>query len=138
MIRPAIVDIIEEARRNSYYRRVVTTGAMSQLVVMAIPPFGEVGEETHRTVEQTIVVVEGAGTVSLNGFRRTVRVGDAIVIPPGTAHNLKAGRETLRLFTIYTPPNHIDGVTHRTRADADSDERDQAFGRRVERGPSHG
>ena len=134
--RPTIVDIVEEARRNPHYRRVVHTGARSQLVVMTIPPHGEVGEETHRAVEQSLFIVEGSGTVVLNGHRETVRPGDAVVVPPGTTHNLKAGREPIRLFTIYTPPNHLDGVVHRTRADAEADAEDEAFGRQVERGRS--
>lgn len=130
---PAVVDIVAEAKANPWYRRVVHTGDKSQLVVMTIPPFGEVGEETHRVVEQSIFIVEGTGTATINGARATVRPGDAIVVTPGTTHNIKAGREPLRLFTTYTPPNHLDGTLHRTRADAEADERDQAFGRRVER-----
>lgn len=134
MNRPTVVNIAEEARRNRYYRRVVSTGERSQLVVMCIPPHAEVGEETHRTVEQTLFIVEGSGTVLLNGFREPVGPGSAVVVPPGTTHNLKTGREPLRLFTIYVPPNHIDGTLHRTRADAEADTEDETFGRQVERG----
>lgn len=134
MIRPAIIGIVQETRLNSFYRRVIETSAMSQLVVMTIPAFSEIGEEMHQAVEQSIFIVEGSGTVFFN--RRSagaVGPGDVIVIPPRTTHNLKAGREPIRLFTTYTPPNHIDGVVHRTRADAEADVRDQEFGRQVER-----
>lgn len=130
---PIIVNLIEAARRNHDYRRVIHTGDRSQLVVMAIPPFGEIGEEAHRTVEQSFFIIEGAGTIIINGFRTSVRAGDAVVIPPGTTHNLKAGRQPLRLFTVYAPPNHIDGTVHRTKTDAEADAEDQAFGRQVER-----
>jgi len=133
MIRPAITNIVEEARRNSFYRRVVDTGAHTQLVVMALRPNEEIGQEVHRVVEQRIVIVEGAGTIYLNGHERDVGPGDEILIPPGTVHNLVA-RVSLKLFTIYSPPNHLDGVLHRTRGHAEADTRDAAFGRQVERG----
>lgn len=134
MIRPSVVNIVEEARRNTFYRRVVDTGARSQLVVMNLLPSHEIGEEMHRVVEQRLVIVQGSGTIYLNGFKKIVHAGDAVLIPPGTRHNLVASTEGVRLFTIYSPPNHLDNVLHRTRADAEADARDQAFGRQVERG----
>ena len=134
MIRPTAINIVEEARRNSFYRRVIDTGERSQLVVMALRPHEEIGEETHRVVEQRLIIVDGAGTIYLNGFQKSVGPGYAILIPPGTTHNLIAGQRGLQLFTIYAPPNHLDDVLHRTREDAEADTRDQAFGRQVERG----
>jgi len=131
--RTAVIDIREAARRNSDYRRVIHTGALSQLVVMMLPPFTEIGEERHETVEQTFFIVEGVGTLMINRSEATVLAGEAVVVPPGTTHNLKAGRQPLRLFTIYTPPNHIDGTVHRTRADAEADVEDQAFGHKAGR-----
>jgi len=124
----AVIDIVREARRNTYYRRVVYTGELSQLVVMSLLPNDEIGAERHRAVEQTLIIVDGLGTVILNGHEKKVRPGDAIVITPGTYHNLVAD-SVLRLFTIYTPPNHIHGRVHRTRADAEADIEDQEFGR---------
>lgn len=124
----AVVDAVAEARRNNYYRRVVYTGELSQLVVMALRPHEDIGAERHRAVEQTIVVAEGYGVVTLGDRRRTVHVGDVIVITPRTRHNLVAGTVPLKLFTIYTPPNHIDGRVHRTRADAEADIADREFG----------
>jgi mannose-6-phosphate isomerase-like protein (cupin superfamily) len=125
-----IVDIISAAHRNTAYRRVVHTGELSQLVVMALRPYEKIGEETHRAVEQTLFIVDGSGTVTLDGVRRRVQPGDAIVIAPGVSHNLTAGPKPLRLFTVYTPPNHIDGRVHRTRAEAERDFEDEEFSRR--------
>lgn len=125
----AVVDIVSEARRNTHYRRVVYTGERSQLVVMALRPREDVGAEMHPAVEQTVVIVDGFAVVTFDGRRETVHVGDAIVITPGTYHNVAAGPRGLKLFTIYTPPNHIHGRVHRTRADAEADIEDQEFGR---------
>jgi mannose-6-phosphate isomerase-like protein (cupin superfamily) len=124
----AVVDIVAQARRNTDYRRVVHTGQLSQLVVMSLLPNDEIGAERHRAVEQTLVVVVGFGTVILDGRRQKVGPGDAIVVTPGTYHNLVAD-SVLKLFTIYTPPNHIHGRVHRTRAEAEADIEDQEFGR---------
>lgn len=124
----AVVDIVSEARRNTFYRRVIYTGELSQLVVMSLLPNDEIGAERHRAVEQTLVIVMGFGTVILDGRQRKVEPGDAIVVTPGTYHNLVAD-SVLKLFTIYTPPNHIHGRVHRTRAEAEADIEDQEFGR---------
>lgn len=126
-----VVDIVGEARRNEFYRRVLHTGAYSQLVVMAIPPGSEIGSERHRAVEQTLVIVDGVGTVILDGRRAEVKCGDAVVVTPGTRHNIVAGPRPLKLFTTYTPPNHIHGRVHRTKAEAEADIQDREFGERV-------
>lgn len=133
MIQSAVIDIVAEARRNTAYRRVIHTGALSQLVVMALPPRGEIGAETHRAVEQSLFIVDGIGTIILDGLRRSVHPGDVVTISRGTRHNLVAGPVALRLFTVYTPPNHIDGRVHRTQADAMDDVEDEEFGREIER-----
>lgn len=134
-VMSSVVNIVAEARRNTFYRRVIYTGEFSQLVVMAIPPRDDIGVERHRAVEQTIVIVDGFGILSLGRQRRVVNPGDAIVITPGTRHNLVAGHNLaggpLKLFTVYTPPNHIDGRVHRTRADAEADIEDREFGELV-------
>ena len=126
-----IVDIFQEAIRNPFYRRVISTGDRTQVVVMTI--HDQIGEEVHCTVEQSIFVVEGDGTAFLNGRRQPVFAGDMILIKPGVRHNLIAGAKPLRLITIYSPPNHIDGRVHRTRADAESDSEDQDFGHQIDR-----
>jgi mannose-6-phosphate isomerase-like protein (cupin superfamily) len=130
-MNPVVIDIVAEARRNLYYRRVIYTGELSQLVVMTIRPHESIGQEMHRSVEQSLFVVEGSGTLVANGHRQTAYPGDVIVIPPRTRHDLVAGPVPLKLFTIYTPPNHLDGRLHRTKADAEADFEDEAFGRAV-------
>ncbi len=115
--------------QNTDFRRVLFTGTLSQLVVMSIPPGEEVGEETHEHVEQTLYFSSGTGEAILNGTVSTVVEGDVVVISPGTRHNFKnTGTEPWKIFTVYAPPNHINGRVHATKADADADEEDEAFG----------
>jgi mannose-6-phosphate isomerase-like protein (cupin superfamily) len=130
---PYSTNIEQEARRNTAYRRVLETGEKSQLVVMSIPPGGEIGEERHETVEQTFVAVSGRGEVLLEGERRPFAPGDIVVVPPGTRHNfVNVGAAPLKLYTLYAPPNHLDGRVQRTKTDAERDEADQAFGESVD------
>lgn len=122
-------NIIKETQENGLFRRVVFTGAKSQLVVMSIPPGGEVGEEVHDHVEQTLFFLSGSGKAVLNGEETRVAAGDAVVVTPGTRHNfVNDGAEQLKIYTVYAPPNHIDGRVHETKADADADEEDEEFG----------
>ena len=130
---PFQVNIVSVARSNEEFRRVLFTGALSQLVVMTIPPGGEVGEERHDHVEQTLFCLSGSGTAILDGARASFGPGDAVVVTPGTRHNfINSGTEPLRIYTMYAPANHIDGrFTQHTKADADADEEDEAFGHRA-------
>jgi len=122
-------DIIKQTRENTNFRRVVFTGAKSQLVVMSIPPGGEVGEETHKYTEQTLFFLSGTGEGLLNDEKFPVGPGDVVVVVPGTKHNFRnTGTEDLKIYTVYAPPNHIDGRVHRTKADADADAADEAVG----------
>lgn len=121
---------IEE--ENPSFRRVLFTGARSQLVVMTIPPGGEIGEETHPHVEQTLFFTSGTGTAVLDGAESPIAPGQAYVVTPGVRHNfINTGDEPLRIWTVYAPPNHIDGRVHETRADAEADEADEKFGESV-------
>jgi mannose-6-phosphate isomerase-like protein (cupin superfamily) len=123
------VNIVEATRNNDDFRKVIFTGKKSQLVVMSIPPGGEIGEEMHGHVEQTLFFLSGAGEAMLNGDTFAVGAGDVVTVVPGTRHNFKNnGTEDLKLYTVYAPPNHIDGRVHRTKAEADADEEDEAFG----------
>jgi mannose-6-phosphate isomerase-like protein (cupin superfamily) len=125
------VSILERTRENPNFRRVEFTGEHSQLVVMNIPPGDEVGEEVHEHTEQTLFFLSGTAKVLLDGKQSRVQAGDVVVVTPGTRHNfINDGREPLRIYTVYAPPNHIDGRIHRTHKDADADEEDEAFGRR--------
>ncbi|HTK05441.1 MAG TPA: cupin domain-containing protein [Candidatus Eisenbacteria bacterium] len=125
-------NIIAAAGENGDFRRVLFTGAKSQLVVMCVPPGGEIGEETHAKVEQTLFFLSGSGEGMLDGETFPVGAGDAVVVTPGTRHNFRnTGEDAMRVSTVYAPPNHIDGRVHRTKADADADAEDEAFGEGV-------
>lgn len=116
-------DIVELTKRNAFFREVVATGPHSQVVVMSIPPTGEIGLETHTELDQVLVVVEGSGSVTLDTEVRAIRPGTLIQIPAGTLHNVvNTGPTDLRLYTVYAPPAHAHGTIHRTKAEADVDE----------------
>ncbi len=122
-------NIIKETQENGYFRRVLHTGSNSQLVIMNIPPGGEVGEETHKYTEQTLFFLSGTGEAVLDDKTFPVGPGDVVVVTPGTKHNFKnTGAEDLKIYTVYAPPNHIDGRIHKTKADADADMADEAVG----------
>jgi mannose-6-phosphate isomerase-like protein (cupin superfamily) len=115
--------IVGLARENDDFRREVVTGEHSQVVVMAVPGGGEIGEEVHPDVDQTLVFVEGEGEAVLEGEASPVRPGDVVFVPAGTLHNFRnTGGGQLRLYTIYAPPEHPPGTVHRTRAEADAAE----------------
>lgn len=122
-------NIVNATKENGDFRRVLFTGSKSQLVIMSIPPGGEIGEETHDHVEQTLYFQSGTGEAMLDGETTPVGSGDVVVVAPGTRHNFKnTGTEPLKVTTVYAPPNHIDGRVHATKADADADAEDEAFG----------
>jgi mannose-6-phosphate isomerase-like protein (cupin superfamily) len=114
------VDDIEElTERNSDFRRVLYTGRNLQLVVMSIGPGEEIGEEVHHDRDQFFRIEDGEGQVWIDGACHNVREDDGIVVPQGARHNVvNAGKEPLKLYTIYGPPEHVDGTVHRTCADA--------------------
>ncbi len=129
---PFVADIAQLARSNQNFRRVVHTGMRSQLVLMSIPAGGDIGAESHSRVEQLLVIVSGRGEAVVNGAHTPLGPGSIVVAPPGSMHNVIAnGSEPLRLYTVYSPPNHIDGRVHATKADAEADRADEAFGHRV-------
>lgn len=120
---------IKATKDNENFRRVLFTGKNSQLVVMSIPPGGEVGKETHKYTEQTLFFLSGKGEGEFNSESFTIVAGDVVVVVPGTEHNFRnTGTEDLKLYTVYAPPNHIDGRIHKTKADADADVADEAIG----------
>lgn len=127
-----IAHILKETTENTNFRTVLFTGEHSQLVVMNIPVGGEIGEETHRHVDQTLFFLSGRGKVILDGKESPIGAGDVVVVTPGTKHNfINTGTEPMKVYTVYGPPNHIDGRVHVTKADADSDDEDEAFGEAV-------
>ncbi len=126
-------NIIKETESNNNFRRVLFTGHKSQLVVMSIPTGGEVGEEIHKYTEQILFFLSGTGTGSLDDEKFAIGAGDVVVVTPGTKHNfVNTGIEDLKIYTVYAPPNHIDGRIHATKADADADMEDEAIGENVQ------
>ena len=127
------INIIKETENNTNFRKVLFTGEKSQLVVMDIPPGGEAGLEVHKHVEQTLFILRGQAKVVLDDEESTVSLGDVVVVTPGTKHNFtNTGTEALKIYTLYAPPNHIDGRVHPTKADADLDTEDEEFGEKAE------
>lgn len=117
---------------NPDFRVVLYTGQKSQLVVMTIPPGGEIGEETHEHVEQTLCFLSGTGEALLNDQTFPIEPGVTVMVTPGTRHNFKnTGTEPMKIVTVYAPPNHLDERIHHTKADADADTEDEAFGHHV-------
>ena len=116
-------DIVARATSNTNFREVLSTGPHAQVVVMAIPVGGEIGEEVHEDVDQVLVCVEGDGIAVLAGERSPFRPGHLVHVPAGTRHNLvNAGSSDLKLYTVYAPPQHAVGTVHRTKAEADASE----------------
>jgi mannose-6-phosphate isomerase-like protein (cupin superfamily) len=114
-------DIVKRAKANSYFREVLATGPHSQVVVMSIPPGGDIGEEVHDDVDQTLVFVQGEGQAILDGESSAVAVDRLVHVPAGTRHNfVNTGQVDLRLYTIYAPPEHKPGTIHKTKAEADA------------------
>jgi mannose-6-phosphate isomerase-like protein (cupin superfamily) len=117
------VDIARAARDNDAFRREVMTGEHEQVVVMTIPPGGEIGEEVHPDTDQVLAFVDGAGEAQLDGVASAVGPNDLVFVRAGTKHNfLNTGDAPLRLITIYAPPEHAPGTVHQTKAEADAAE----------------
>jgi mannose-6-phosphate isomerase-like protein (cupin superfamily) len=114
-----VTDIERDTLANDDYRRVLFTGKNTQLVLMTLQPGDEIGLETHDEHDQFIRVEAGSGTVSLNGEKHALADGIAVVIPAGVEHNVvnTSASEPLRLYTLYSPPEHPDGTVHRRKRD---------------------
>ena len=107
------------AEKSPDFRRVLWTGKHTQLVIMTIPPDGEIGEEIHE-VDQILTFVSGTGKAIVGGQTRNVAQGDLVVVPAGKKHNfLNAGPNPLVLYTVYGPAEHADGAVHKTKEEAD-------------------
>lgn len=115
------IDIEAKTHENENFREVLFTGPSSQLVVMTLKPGEDIGEETHADRDQFIRVEEGSGEAILDGERHSLLAGIALVIPAGTRHNIvnTSTLDSLRLYTIYSPPEHPDRTVHRTKQEAD-------------------
>ena len=109
------------AIQNEDFRQVLYTAKNCQLVVMALKPHEEIGAEVHK-LDQFFRVEQGTGEAVLDGVRTPLQAGYAVIVPAGAKHNIiNTGTEPLKLYTLYAPPNHRDGVVHHTRADAEAD-----------------
>lgn len=112
-------NIKKAAKRNEAFRRVLSTGKKSQLVLMAIPEGEDIGAEVHPATDQILFIVEGEGKAVVNGKTFKVGENDVVFVPAGARHNLiNSGDEVLKLFTVYSPPEHADGTVHMTKAEA--------------------
>ena len=116
-----VQDIEALAVKNVAFRQVLYTAKHCQLVLMALKPGEEIGAEVHK-LDQFFRVEEGSGEAALDGARTALRAGFAVVVPAGTRHNIiNTGTAPLKLYTLYAPPNHRDGVVHQTRQAAEAD-----------------
>lgn len=108
---------------NEHFRRVLYTGQHMQLVVMSLRPHEDIGVEIHETADQFLRIETGEGKVMMNGKGRAIKYGDVFIVPAGTQHNVinTSAKKPLKLYTIYSPPHHKDGVIHQTKQDAEAD-----------------
>lgn len=116
-------DIEESTVKGSDFRRVLYTGKNMQLVLMALKPGEEIGEEVHPDRDQFFRVEKGEGEVSIDGSQTKIKSDVAIIVPAGARHNVRnTGDQPLKLYTLYAPPEHVDGTVHVTKADAQAKE----------------
>lgn len=115
-----VANIEKKSLENKYFREVLYTGPHSQPVLMSIAPGEDIGMETHTNVDQFFRVAAGNGQAVLNGKEYNLEDGSAVVIPAGIEHNIlnRSQFEPLKVYTIYSPPNHPDGTIHKDKAEA--------------------
>jgi len=121
--------IEEETLKNNFFRKVIFTGKHEQLVLMCLQQGEEIGNEVHPHVDQFFRIEEGEAKFVLNNGKdnHVARDGDSVIVPAGTFHNVINTSKTkkLKLYTIYSPPNHPDGTIHKTKLDADKAEAEE-------------
>jgi len=123
-----VTNIEEETLANDYFRKVLYTDERVQLVVMSLLPGEDIGAEVHQ-LDQFIRVEAGEGKAVLDGVEHAISDGFAVIVPKGTLHNIinTSAEVPLKLYTVYAPPNHVDGTIHKTKADAEADEEHDHF-----------
>ena len=127
-----VTNIEKNTVENNNFRKVVYTAPNSQLVLMSLKPGEDIGSEVHQ-LDQFLRVEKGTGKTVLNGAEYPIEDGSAIVVPAGTEHNIiNTGETEMKLYTVYSPPNHRDGVTHRTKEEAVADEEERFDGKTSE------
>lgn len=128
-----IINIEKAAKENKNFRQVLYTAKHSQLVLMTLQSGEEIGEEVHNTLDQFIRVEKGKGKAVLDGREYKIKDGSAMVIPAGARHNVvNNSGKLMRLYTIYSPPEHKDAVIHQTKNDAVADIKDHFDGATTE------
>jgi mannose-6-phosphate isomerase-like protein (cupin superfamily) len=123
MVQPYEEDMVALALANSNFRKVVVTGEHAQIVLMSIPVGGDIGDEVHNDVDQTLMFVAGTGEAVVGEMRKKVEANSLAFVPAGTRHNfINTGSTALKLLTVYAPPQHAPGTVHKTKAEADAAE----------------
>lgn len=124
-----VINIEQATQENENFRTVLYTAKNSQLVVMSLLPGEEIGMEVHH-LDQFIRVEAGKGVAILNGNEHEIEDGFAVVVPAGTNHNIinTSTDKKMKLYTVYSPPNHLDGTIHVTKAEAEADEEEHFDG----------
>ena len=122
-MRGFVDDIEQSTVKGSDFRRVLYTGKNLQLVLMALKPGEEIGEEVHPDRDQFFRIEKGEGEVWIDGRETKIASDVAIIVPAGARHNVRnTGVQPMKLYTLYAPPEHADGTVHVTRADAQAAE----------------
>jgi mannose-6-phosphate isomerase-like protein (cupin superfamily) len=121
-VKGYLAQIEKETLKNTDFRRVLYTGKNSQLVLMSLQPMEEIGMETHATIDQFFRFEAGEGKVIIDETEYQVKDGDAVIVPAGAKHNVinTSQNQALKLYTIYSPPEHQDKVVRRTKSDAEA------------------
>jgi mannose-6-phosphate isomerase-like protein (cupin superfamily) len=119
------INIEQATLENENFRKVLFTGKHTQLVLMTLKPGEDIGQEVHDSVDQFFRIEAGTGEAIIDGEKTALSDGVVVVIPAGSEHNLinTSSSEPLRLYTLYSPPNHPDGTIHKTKAEADEYEK---------------
>jgi mannose-6-phosphate isomerase-like protein (cupin superfamily) len=128
-----VVNIIKASLENEYFRKVLYTAKNSQLVVMSLKPGEDIGEEVHQ-LDQFIRCESGQGKAVLDGVEHQISEGLAVVVPAGAKHNIinTSADKSMKLYTVYSPPNHLDGTVHKSKTDAQADEGEHFDGKTTE------
>lgn len=122
------IDIITQTQLNTDYRKVIATGADSQLVLMNLQPGDDIGEEVYGEIDQITVIVDGSGKLEMSGEEGAIEVGDLIFAPAGVKHNIINDSEgELKLYTIYAPPEYEPGSVQEKDDDSEVETIDNDF-----------
>lgn len=115
-----VIDLEKETVANSDFRRVLYTGHHTQLVLMSLAPNEEIGSEVHPNIDQFFRFDSGSGKVVINGVEHEISDGFGVIVPAGAEHNVinTSADKPLKLYTLYSPPEHIDGTIRHAKADA--------------------